>query len=149
MTNMGECGNVLRGQYKFERKKSRRSLLRLGGSMSLTLLLPYANHVILVGQMSSIDREIHRLYRTHRIVEILKATVRRPLWKLYLCDLKMSRKLARLRLGIDHADHTHFDLPHPIVVGLGQSDINRDVVVDVVNVVVHCKSIQSYYKIET
>jgi len=57
----------------------------------LTVFLSYANHVVLVGQMSAIDREVHRLHCAGNFVEILKATGRRTLSELDLGDLYITK----------------------------------------------------------
>lgn len=54
--------------------------------------MSYANHVVLVGQVSAVDREVHRLHRAHRVLEILEAPVRRPALKLYLGDLQKNAR---------------------------------------------------------
>jgi len=35
--------------------------------------------------------------------------------------------------------YTHFNLPHPVIVAFGQSNVDRDIVFRVVHIVVHCE----------
>jgi len=51
------------------------------------VFLPYANHVVLVSQMSAVDREVHSLHRARNFVEVLKTSGWRTLRKLDLGNL--------------------------------------------------------------
>lgn len=63
--------------------------IKLGFSKyGLTLFLSYAYHVVLVGQMSTVYREVHRLHGTGHVLEVLEATGRCALCELYLSDLQ-------------------------------------------------------------
>jgi len=51
------------------------------------VFLTYANHVVLVSQMSAIDRKVHSLHCARDFVEILKTSSWRTLSELDLRDL--------------------------------------------------------------
>lgn len=51
------------------------------------MFLSYANYIVLVGQMSAVDRKVHSLHGARDFVEILKTSGWRTLSELNLRDL--------------------------------------------------------------
>lgn len=103
------------GKYRWSDLK-RVFVARLIRDRTHTVFLSYANYIVLVGQMSAVDRKVHSLHGARDFVEILKTSGWRTLSELNLRD---------------------FNLPHPVVVAFGQSNVDRHIVFRVVHIVVH------------